>query len=55
MCTIIPLKIYEDLKNYTHFRSDLHKIVGVYGIVNTYEPNNIKQYIGSSKDLYHRI
>lgn len=53
MCGIIPLKIYEDLNNHKNFRSDLHKIGEVYGIVNTSNPENIKQYIGSSKDLYH--
>lgn len=55
MSAIIPLKIYDDLNNYKNFRSDLHRIGGVYGIVNTSDPKNIKQYIGSSKDLYHRI
>lgn len=55
MYAIIPIKIYDDLNNYKNFRSDLHRIGGVYGIVNTSDPENIKQYIGSSKDLYHRI
>ena len=55
MCGIIPIKIYDDLKNPNNFRSDLHKVGGVYGIVNISNPNKIKQYIGSSKDLYHRL
>ena len=55
LCGIIPIKIYDDLKNPNNFRSDLHKVGGVYGIVNISNPNKIKQYIGSSKDLYHRL
>src|SRR6266705_2695804 len=39
---ILPLKVYNNLG-------------GVYGLVNIYNPNKIKQYIGSSKDLYQRL
>ena len=52
---IIPIKIYEDLTNNKNLRSDLHRVGGVYGIVNISNPKKIKQYIGSSKDLYHRL
>jgi group I intron endonuclease len=36
-------------------RADLHKVGGVYGIVNITNPKKIRQYIGSSLDLYHRL
>lgn len=55
MCGIIPLKIYGNLTKPENFRSELHKVGGVYGIVNISNPKKIRQYIGSSKDLYHRI
>ena len=52
---IIPLKIYKNLSRPENFRSELHRIGGVYGLINTVDSNNIKQYIGSSKDLYQRL
>lgn len=55
MCGILPIKIYDNLTNPENFRSDLHKVGGVYGIVNISYPKKIKQYIGSSQDLYHRL
>lgn len=51
----IPLKTYKNLTTPENFRSDLHKIGGVYGFINTVDRNNNKQYIGSSKDLYQRL
>jgi group I intron endonuclease len=50
---ILPLKIYKNLSSPEDFRSELHRVGGVYGLINTNK--NIKQYIGSSKDLYHRL
>ncbi len=55
MCGIIPIKIYDNLSNYDNLRLDLHRVGGVYGIVNISDSKNIKQYISSSKDLYHRL
>ena len=55
MCGILPIKIYDNLTNSENFRSDLHRVGGVYGIVNISNPKKIKQYIGSSKDLYQRV
>jgi group I intron endonuclease len=55
MCGILPIKIYDNLTNTENFRSDLHKVGGVYGIVNISDPKKIRQYIGSSQDLYHRL
>jgi group I intron endonuclease len=55
MLGILPIKIYDNLTNYKNFRSDLHRVGGVYGIVNTSNPKKLKQYIGSSKDLYQRV
>jgi group I intron endonuclease len=52
---LIPLKTYKNLTSPESFRSDLHKVGGVYGLINTVNRNNIKQYIGSSKDLYQRL
>ena len=52
---ILPLKVYKDLINPDKFRSELHRIGGVYGLVIVSNPNKIKQYIGSSKDLYQRL
>ena len=51
----IPLKTYKDLSTPENFRSDLHRVGGVYSLINTVDSNNIKQYIGSSKDLYQRL
>src|SRR6266849_800592 len=54
----LPLKIYEDLTNATatdKIKTDLHRVGGVYGLVNISDPKNIKLYIGSSKDLYQRL
>jgi len=50
---ILPLKIYKNLSSPENFRSELHRVGGVYGLINTNK--NINQYIGSSKDLYHRL
>ena len=47
-----PIKIYDDLTNNKNLRLDLHRVGGVYGIVNVSNSKKIKQYIGSSKDLY---
>ena len=55
ICGILPIKIYDNLTNYENFRSDLHRVGGVYGIVNISNSKKIKQYIGSSKDLYQRL
>lgn len=52
---IVPLKTYKNLFSPENFRSELHKLGGVYGLINTADSNNIKQYIGSSKDLYQRL
>jgi hypothetical protein len=52
---ILPLKVYKDLNNPDKFRSELHRIGGVYGLVNVFNSKKIKQYIGSSKDLYQRL
>ena len=51
----IRLKTYKDLSSPENFRSDLHRVGGVYGLINTADSNNIKQYIGSSKYLYQRL
>jgi len=51
----IPVKIYKNLSFPEEFRSDLNKIGGVYGIINISNLKKIKQYIGSSKDLYQRL
>jgi hypothetical protein len=37
------------------FKSELHRVGCVYGLINTYDSKKIKQYIGSSKDLYSRL
>lgn len=58
---LMPLKIYKDLTTPARrekFKTELHRIGGVYGLVKiSADPatNNIKQYIGSSKDLYQRL
>ena len=51
----IPLKTYKNLSLPENFRLDLHRVGGVYGLINTVDSNSIKQYIGSSKDLYQRL
>jgi group I intron endonuclease len=51
----ILLKTYKDLSFPENFRSNLHRVGGVYGLINTVDRNNVKQYIGSSKDLYQRL
>jgi group I intron endonuclease len=55
MCGILPIKIYDNFTNHENLRLDLHRVGGVYGIVNISNPKKIKQYIGSSKDLYQRL
>lgn len=52
MSGILPVKIYKNLSSLNKFRSDLHRVGGVYGIVNILNSRKIKQYIGSSKGLY---
>lgn len=55
---ILPLKVYENLSSKStinNLKLDLHRVGGVYGIINISDPKNIKQYIGSSKDLYQRL
>lgn len=52
---ILPIKIYKNLSSLKNFKSNLHKIGGVYGIMNVSDPNKIKQYIGSSSDLFQRL
>lgn len=52
---VLPLKVYKDLKTPDKLKIELHRVGGVYGLVNISDPNKIKQYIGSSKDLYQRI
>ena len=52
---IIPLKTYKNLSFPENFKSELHRVGGVYGLINTYDSKKIKQYIGSSKDLYQRL
>jgi sensor histidine kinase YesM len=41
---IVPLKTYKNLFSPENFRSELHKLGGVYGLINTADSNNIKQY-----------
>jgi hypothetical protein len=43
---IIPLKTYKNLSFPDKFKSELHRVGGVYGLINTYESKKIKQYIG---------
>jgi group I intron endonuclease len=52
---VLPIKIYKNLTTPEVFKCELHRIGGVYGLVNISNPNNIKQYIGSSKNLYERL
>jgi group I intron endonuclease len=53
--SILPLKIYKNLAEPEKFKSELHKVGGVYGLVNITASKTIKQYIGSSCDLYQRL
>jgi hypothetical protein len=53
-----PLKVYKDLTSASateKLKTELHRVGGVYGLVNISDPKNIKQYIGSSKDIYQRF
>jgi hypothetical protein len=72
---IIPLKTYKNLSFPDKFKSELYRVGGVYGLINTYDSScalaqqqmrscataqlqkykKIKQYIGSSKDLYQKL
>ena len=52
---VLPIKVYKDLTRPENFKIELHKLGGVYGLVNISDSTNIKQYIGSSKDLYQRL
>jgi len=52
---IIPLKTYKNISFPDKFKSELHRVGGVYGLINTYDSKIFKQYIGSSKDLYKRL
>jgi hypothetical protein len=52
---VFPIKVYKDLTRPAKFKIELHKVGGVYGLVNISDSTNIKQYIGSSKDLYQRL
>jgi len=51
----IPIKVYEDLSQPKNLKSELYRMGGVYGFINISNKNSIKQYIGSSKDLYQRF
>ena len=55
MSGVIPIKVYKDLSNPENLKYDLYRKGGVYGFINIKDKNNIKQYIGSSKDLYQRF
>ena len=55
MVSVVPLIIYDNLLNPENLKSNLHKIGGVYGIMNISDPKKIKQYIGSSLNLYQRL
>ena len=52
---IIPLKRYKNLSFPYKFNSELHRVGGVYGLMNTYDSHKIKQYIGSSKDVLQKM
>ena len=45
---VLPVKVYKDLTSPENFKIELHRVGGVYGLVNISDPNKIKQYIGSS-------
>ncbi len=52
---VLPIKVYKDLTRRAFaekFKIELHRVGGVYGLVNISDFTNTKQYIGSSKDLY---
>nr|UEX92947.1 hypothetical protein [Marasmiellus scandens] len=53
--SFLSVKVYKDLTKPQDFKIELHRLGGVYGLVNISDPSNIKQYIGSSKDLYQRL
>jgi group I intron endonuclease len=55
MSGAVPVKIFTDLSKPESFKSELYRMGGVYGFINVSDPNKIKQYIGSSKDLYQRF
>jgi len=55
LSSYLPVKVYRDLNQPEKFKVELHKVGGVYGLVNISDPNKIQQYIGSSKDLYQRL
>ena len=55
VCSIVPVKVFNDLdklESIKSFRSSLKGKSGIYGIYNT---TNKKQYIGSARDLYTRL
>ena len=52
--SFLPVKVYKDLTKPEEFKIEIHKLGGVYGLVNISDPKNIKQYIGSSIDIYER-
>jgi hypothetical protein len=41
---IIPVKVYTDLTMPENFKTEVHRIGGVYGLINISDPNKIKQY-----------
>lgn len=55
LSSFLPIKVYKDLTKPEKFKDELYRKGGVYGLVNILDPNEIKQYIGSSKDLYERL
>lgn len=58
MSGAVPIKVYKDLTiamRSESFKSELYRMGGVYGFIKISYLNNIKQYIGSSKDLYKRF
>jgi group I intron endonuclease len=55
LLNFLPIKIYKDLTKPENLKSELHNIGGVYGLINISNPNNSKQYIGSSKNLFERL
>lgn len=55
MSGILPLMIYNDLSNHDKFKTELHRIGGVYGFIHINKEEVKKKYIGSSKDLYQRF
>jgi hypothetical protein len=58
MSGAVPIKIYKNLTitmNTESFKYELYRMGGVYGFINVSNDNNLKQYIGSSKDVYQRF